>query len=255
MIAHDRASSIGAQSQHHEAVDPTAAMRIILLASPRVARAYESAHAATFRRNGFPDISTHNAHVTIIGTPRPTDDSEWPPPLRHSPHVSDAVSCALSGAVACPAMLSVHLVRARPDTHATVSSVLPYPSATPLTLTPVPGVRYRLDIAILIRHGSPRHPRYSILARNDVASWRHTPYGAPPTMLTNDAAVFLLLNPDPNHTNAAALVYRLEPHHARAFDTHDIPVNRQQPTSNDRDSTPTRIQCQARSTTTSLPLA
>ena len=55
-----------------------------------VSHEYGCAYAAIQQRRGAASVLTRNAHVTIIGTPRPTDDTTipWPPSPGHfSPHV------------------------------------------------------------------------------------------------------------------------------------------------------------------------
>ena len=61
---------------------------------------------------------------------------------------------------------------------------------------------------MLATHGEQYHPRYSILSLSVDGTWRYAPYGASATLLSDDAALGAL-NPDPQHSFATMLVYRL----------------------------------------------
>ena len=122
-------------------------------------------------------------------------------------HVADAIQVALRDIVALPAVLSVQLIRARPTTN-TDCSMPKYPSLAPLVVTICGKCTYSLSTAVLATHGEQYHPRYFVLSRSADDTWRYAPYGTSGTLLSVDAALGTL-NPDPDHSFATALVYRL----------------------------------------------
>ena len=123
-------------------------------------------------------------------------------------HVVDATQASLRGIVALPAARSVQLIRARP-TIGTDRSIPKYPSSVPMAVA-TRGTRtaYSLSVAVLATRGEQYHPRYSVLSLSVDGTWRYAPYGASATLLSADAALGTL-NPDPQHSSATMLVYRL----------------------------------------------
>ena len=109
--------------------------------------------------------------------------------------------------VALPAALSVQLIRARPTTR-TDRSMPKYPSPTPIMVTTHGTRTYSFSVAVLATNGVQYHPRYSILSLSVDGTWRYEPYGTSATLLSADAALSTL-NPDPQHSFATMLVYRL----------------------------------------------
>jgi len=83
-----------------------------------------------------------------------------------------------------------------------------YPSPTPITVTTHGTRTYSLSVAVLATHGEQYHTRYSILSLSVDGTWRYAPYGASATLLSTDAALGTI-NPDPQHSFATMLVYRL----------------------------------------------
>ena len=206
-IANDRSLVPGSRAQFGQALDPMIILRMLVDSDIRICHAYGCAYAATQQRRGAASVFTRNAHITVIGTPRPVDDTPWPPSPGHSPHVADAIQVALRDIVALPAVLSVQLIRARP-TISTDRSMPKYPSPTPITVTTHGTRTYSLSVAVLATHGEQYHPRYSILSLSADGTWRYAPYGASATLLSTDAALGTI-NPDPQHSFATMLVYRL----------------------------------------------
>ena len=206
-IANDRSLVPGSRAQFGQALDPLVILRMLIDSDIRVRHAYGCAYAATQQRRGTASILTRNAHITVIGTPRPIDDTPWPPSPGHSPHVADAVQAALRDIVALPTVLSVHLIRARPAT-STDRSMPKYPSPVPMMVTARGTYTYSLSVAVLATRGEQYHPRYSILSLSVDGTWRYAPYGTSATLLSTDAALSTL-NPDPQHSFATMLVYQL----------------------------------------------
>ena len=106
-----------------------------------------------------------------------------------------------------PAVLSGHLIRARPTT-STDRSTPKYPSPAPMMVTTRGTRTYSLSVAVLATHGEQYHPRYSALSLSADGTWRYAPYETSATLLSADAALSAL-NPDPQHSFATMLVYRL----------------------------------------------
>ena len=206
-IANDRSLVPGSRAQFGQALDPLVILRMLIDSDIRIRHAYGCAYAATQQRRGAASILTRNAHITVIGTPRPIDDTPWPPSPGHSPHVVDAIQAALRDIVALPTVLSVQLIRARPTT-STDRSMPKYPSPVPMMVTARGTYTYSLSVAVLATRGEQYHPRYSILSLSVDGTWRYAPYGTSATLLSADAALSTL-NPDPQHSFATMLVYQL----------------------------------------------
>ena len=162
-IANDRSLVPGSRAQFGQALDPITILRMLIDSDIRVRRAYGCAYAATQQRRGAASIFTRNVHITVIGTPRPIDDTPWPPSPGHSPHVVDAIQAALRDIVALPAVLSVQRIRARPTT-STDRSMPKYPSSVPMMVTTRGTRTYSLSVVVLATRGEQYHPWYSILS-------------------------------------------------------------------------------------------
>ena len=78
-IANDRSLVPGSRVQFGHALDPMIilVLRMLIDSDVRVCHAYGCAYAATQQRRGAASIFTRNAHITVIGTPRPIDDTPW----------------------------------------------------------------------------------------------------------------------------------------------------------------------------------
>ena len=206
-IANDRSRVPGSRAQFSQALDPMVILRMLFDSDIRICHAYGCAYAATQQRRGTASVFTRNAHITVIGTPRPVDDAPWPPSPGHSPHVADAIQVALRDTVALPTVLSVQIIRARPAIR-TGRSMPKYPSSTPVVVSTRETRTYSLSVAVLATHGEQYHPLYSILSRSADGTWRYVPYGTSAILLSTDAALGTL-NHDPDHPFATILVYRL----------------------------------------------
>ena len=74
-IANDRSLVPGSRAQFSQALEPMVILRMLVDSDIRICHVYGCAYAATQQRRSTASVFTRNAHIPVIGTPRPIDDA------------------------------------------------------------------------------------------------------------------------------------------------------------------------------------
>jgi len=202
---------LGSPRQFVDALDPRAALKVMLVSAKSVSDVYDAAHALTFPM----DSPTSYADLTIICRPQcVTDNAVNTGIIEQS--IRERFAQSGNAPINNPAVMTVYLLRASdPSTSENIRNApfLMYPADVPLNVTFAGAggdiASYALAVVVLASSGTRTHPKYEVLRRNnnDYDGWFYIPHVGEQQQIDTVTVTSMLASVRDGHTHATALIF------------------------------------------------